>query len=61
MSTKYKPSLRDFEQPGGCAKLEKDGFSNEQIHKHLFRLTDGASDTYRRKIMSNLYDRAKSK
>lgn len=58
---KYKPTLRDFEQPGGIAKLERDGFSREQIHKHMYKLTDGASRQDREKIMSNLYDRQKSK
>ena len=58
---KYTPTLKDFEQPGGCAKLERDGFSREQIHKSMYKLTDGATTEYRNKLMSNLYDRGKSK
>jgi len=58
---KYTPTLRDFEQPGGCVKLEKDGFTKEQIHQSLYKLTDGASQQYRTKLMNNLYDREKSK
>lgn len=57
---KYKPSLRDFEQIGGCAKLEKDGFSRSEIHDFMYKLTDGANTEYRTKLMGNLYDRAKS-
>lgn len=58
---KYKPTMRDFEQAGGIAKLERDGFNNEQIHKHMYNLTDGASTTQRQIIMKHLYDRAKSR
>jgi hypothetical protein len=56
---KYTPTLKDFEQPGGCEKLERDGFTKEQIHKSLYNLTDGASQQYRTKIMENLYKRDK--
>jgi hypothetical protein len=55
----YKPTLRDFEQPGGVAKLERDGFNKEQIHKTMYKLTDGASTQYRTKLMENLYKREK--
>jgi hypothetical protein len=59
--TKYNPTLKDFEQPGGIAKLERDGFNREQIFKTMYKLTDGASTQYRTKLVGNLYDREKSK
>ncbi len=58
---KYNPTLRDFEQPGGIAKLERDGFNNEQIHKSMYKLTEGASTPERQRIMKNLYDRTKAR
>ncbi len=57
---KYQPSLRDLEQPGGVAKLERDGFTREQIINKMYKLTDGASDQYRNKLCNNLYDRSKA-
>jgi hypothetical protein len=59
--TKYNPTLRDLEQPGGIEKLERDGFSNEQIHKEMYRQTEGASQQYRTRLMEQLYIREKSK
>lgn len=58
--TKYKPTLKDYETPGGIDKLERDGFSREQIIDRMYKLTDGASDQYRNKLCNNLYDRSKS-
>lgn len=55
--SKYKISIKDIESSGGIAKLERDGFNNEQIHKAMYRETDGASTEQRRKIMSQLYQR----
>jgi hypothetical protein len=60
MMTKYKPSLKDFETPGGIFKFEKDGFTRKQIIERMYKLTDGATDKYRNALCNNLYDRSKS-
>lgn len=55
--SKYKISITDIESSGGIAKLERDGFSNEQIHKAMYDKTDGATTQQRQKIMRELYQR----
>lgn len=55
--TKYKISIHDIERQGGIAKLERDGFSREQIMKTMYKKTDGASTEQRQEIVSRLYDR----
>jgi hypothetical protein len=57
---KYKMKLSDLESPGGIAKLERDGFNRESIHRQMYQITEGATTTERTKIMSELYDRRKS-
>jgi hypothetical protein len=52
--------LSDLESPGGIAKLERDGFNRESIHRQMYQITEGATTTERTKIMSELYDRRKS-
>ena len=56
----YKISINDLESAGGIAKLERDGFSNEQIHKAMYDKTDGASTRQRENIMRQLYQRDRS-
>ena len=55
---KYKISINDIERKGGIAKLEKDGFSREQIIKKMYHLTDGASQSQRTDMVNKLYNRA---
>lgn len=57
MATKYRITPAMLEQRHNIAKLERDGFSREQIHKEMYKVTDGASDAERRKLMDKLYDR----
>lgn len=57
MTEKYKIKLGDLEKRGEINKLERDGFSREKIIKEMYKLTDGASQQYRTKIINELYDR----
>lgn len=54
---KYKLTLKMIETVGEIAKLERDGFTREQISKTMYRETDGASQDYRNKIFTNLHER----
>jgi hypothetical protein len=54
---KYSIKLNHLETQHGIHKLERDGFSKEVIAKTMYKLTDGAHQVERTKIMSNLYDR----
>lgn len=56
--TKYKITPQMLETRHNVAKLERDGFTREQIHKEMYKITCGASDKERRDIMSKLYDRS---
>jgi hypothetical protein len=58
MATKYKITPDMLETRHNIAKLERDGFNREQIHKEMYKVTDGASDSERRRIMDKLYDRS---
>lgn len=57
MSEKYKINENLLDTKGGIAKLERDGFSRESIHKQMYKVTSGASTSERREIMKKLYDR----
>jgi len=57
MSTKYKITEQILDTKGGIAKLERDGFSREQLHREMYKVTDGASTQERREIMQRLYKR----
>ncbi len=54
---KYKLTIADIDKASNIHKLEKDGFSKEQIHKVMYKETAGASQQERTKIISKLYDR----
>ena len=54
---KYKINANLLDTRGGIAKLERDGFSRERIHKEMYKVTEGASTQERTKIMANLYKR----
>jgi hypothetical protein len=49
--------MRDFEQPGGCEKLERDGFSKPQVFDSLYKVTRGMDTDSRRKLVDKFYDR----
>lgn len=54
---KYKLTINHIEQASGIHKLERDGFTREDIHKVMYRETDGANTQERTRIMEKLYDR----
>lgn len=54
---KYKITMNDLLSQGGIKKLERDGFKREDIMKTMYKHTDGATQQYREKLVSNLYDR----
>lgn len=55
---KYNITMRDLETKHGIAKLERDGFNREKIVSQMYKLTEGASQDTRTKIISHLYDRS---
>lgn len=55
---KYKITPRMLESVGEIKKLERDGFSREEIHRQMYKVTHGASTSERRKMMTKMYDRS---
>lgn len=55
--SKYKININELERKGGAEKLQRDGYTREDISKALYRETDGASQRQRQDIMSKLYDK----
>jgi hypothetical protein len=56
-SPKYKLTISDIDKAQNIHKLERDGFTKEQIMKTMYRETDGATQRQREEIVSKLYDR----
>jgi hypothetical protein len=56
---KYKLNDSILDTAGGIAKLERDGFTRDQIHRQMYQVTEGASTRERTEIMKKLYDRKK--
>ena len=54
---KYKITYSDLTSQGSIHKLERDGFSREQITKEMYKVTDGAQPEDRRKMYQKIYDR----
>ena len=54
---KYKLTINEIEKQSNCHKLERDGFTKEQIMKTMYKETEGASQREREQIISKLYDR----
>lgn len=54
---KYKLNESKLDTSGGIAKLERDGFTRGEIHRQMYKITDGASTRERTEIMKKLYDR----
>lgn len=56
---KYKITEAHLDTPGAAAKLERDGHDRHTIHDAMYKLTEGATQRDRERIMSKLYDREK--
>lgn len=57
MTTKYTLKMRDIDTRSNIHKLERDGFTKEQIFKTMYKETVGASKQERTEIISKLFDR----
>lgn len=55
--TKYKLTMNEIDKASNIHKLERDGFTKEQIMKTMYRETAGASQREREQIIGKLYDR----
>lgn len=55
---KYNISIRDLETKHSINKLERDGFSRENIIDSLYKLTEGASQELRTKMVEKVFDRS---
>lgn len=52
-----KISINDLEKRGMIQKFEHDGISRSNIHKEMYKHTDGMTTPERTKLMQKLYDR----
>jgi hypothetical protein len=57
MTSKYKITANDLDEPGGIERLEAMGHDRVSIHKAMFHHTDGISNTDRTALMQKLYKR----
>lgn len=58
VSRRYNITLRDLEQRHNVAKLERDGFTRQDIISAMYKHTDGASQEQRTEIINRIYDRS---
>lgn len=57
MSNKYNISIKDIETKHGIAKLERDGFSRQDIMHGMYKLTDGLPQHKRTELVKELFNR----
>lgn len=55
--SKYKLTINEIDKHANVHKLERDGFTREQIIREMYRQTDGATTREREQIIQKLYDR----
>lgn len=55
---KYKINMNHLETRRGIEKLQRDGFTREQISKSMYKATEGMKQADRAELMSKLYDRS---
>ena len=55
---KYKITENHLSERHGIARLERDGFTREQISKSMYAHTPGCKQQERNDIMRKLFDRA---
>lgn len=56
MATKYQIQEKHFEKHG-IARLERDGFSRQQIMHRMYELTPGVSQKERTKMVQETFNR----
>lgn len=54
---KYKLTMAHIDKASNIHKLERDGFTKEQVMKTMYKETAGAPQREREQIISKLYDR----
>lgn len=52
---KYKITEHHITQPGGVEKMKRDGYTRSEIMQTMYKVTDGASQEQRTKIVSELF------
>ena len=55
---KYRITEHHLDTKAGIARLERDGFTRQDISRAMYDNSPGASTDERRKIMKNLHDRS---
>lgn len=57
MATKYKITEQHLSERHGIARLQRDGFTKEQISKSMYAHTPGCTTAERRELVKKFYDR----
>lgn len=57
MATKYQITERHLSERHGIARLERDGFTRQQISRAIYANTPGCNQRERTDLMRNLFDR----
>ena len=52
---KYKITEHHITQPGYIERLKRDGYTRSEIMQTMYKVTDGASQEQRTKIVSELF------
>lgn len=52
---KYKITEHHITQPGYVERLKRDGYTRSEIMQTMYKVTDGASQEQRTKIVSELF------
>lgn len=52
---KYKVTEHHITQPGYMERLKRDGFTRSEIMQTMYKVTDGATQDQRTKIVSELF------
>lgn len=52
---KYQITEHHITTPGGIEKLKRDGYTRSEIMQKMYKVTDGATQDQRTKIVSELF------
>jgi hypothetical protein len=55
--SKYRITEHHITQQGGIEKLKRDGYSRSEIMQKMYKVTEGASQNERTKIVSELFNK----